>query len=445
MRARVLAGLVLLTVLSASPSRAGTTYTYDQLGRVATATYDSGLQIVYSYDQAGNRTQVVTQTGTNRPPQANNDWVSLAENTPLTFDPRVNDTDPDGDALTITAVGIPVHGTATKTSTSVTYTPTTAYSGTDSFGYTISDSHGSTASATVYTTVTALPPIAINDTASTTQNTPVTFDPRLNDSDPSASTLTVTSVTTPSHGTAAVTGSGTTVTYTPASGYAGPDGFGYTISDAHGLTASASVIVTVNAPPTAVADFTPVPTTAAVTFNPRANDSDPNSLALTIVSTTTPAHGAVAINGGLSLTYTPTSGYSGFDTFNYTIANTLGETASATDTMCVIAVTPTAVNDSQLIAISHASHTSVTPQTNVGPLANDSDPCHLPLSIASVTQGAKGSVVIDPSGTFLTYTYNTVVLGSLETTDSFTYTAINTVGATATATVTITIDVEFNN
>jgi YD repeat-containing protein len=45
-----------------APAQAATTYTYDTLGRVSTVTYDSGLIITYSYDPAGNRTQVVTHT-----------------------------------------------------------------------------------------------------------------------------------------------------------------------------------------------------------------------------------------------------------------------------------------------------------------------------------------------------------------------------------------------
>ncbi|HEY2068303.1 MAG TPA: RHS repeat domain-containing protein [Rhizomicrobium sp.] len=55
--------MILLTVaalLFSSPILAATVYTYDTLGRVATATYDNGMVITYSYDPAGNRTQVVT-------------------------------------------------------------------------------------------------------------------------------------------------------------------------------------------------------------------------------------------------------------------------------------------------------------------------------------------------------------------------------------------------
>jgi uncharacterized protein RhaS with RHS repeats len=51
-------GVVILGVQAAA---AATAYTYDTLGRLSTASYDNGKQIVYNYDPAGNRSSVVTQ------------------------------------------------------------------------------------------------------------------------------------------------------------------------------------------------------------------------------------------------------------------------------------------------------------------------------------------------------------------------------------------------
>jgi YD repeat-containing protein len=54
----LIAALTLLTSASTG-ALAATTYTYDTLGRLSTVTYDNGETIVYTYDAAGNRTQVV--------------------------------------------------------------------------------------------------------------------------------------------------------------------------------------------------------------------------------------------------------------------------------------------------------------------------------------------------------------------------------------------------
>jgi len=88
------------------------------------------------------------------------------------------------------------------------------------------------------------PPVATNDTATTNGNTAVTISVLSNDTDPNGDPLSVQSVTTPAHGSVALT-AGSTVTYTPVVGYFGPDTFGYTISDGRGGTATATVSVTV--------------------------------------------------------------------------------------------------------------------------------------------------------------------------------------------------------
>jgi large repetitive protein len=443
MRAKWLVGAALLSALLASPSQSATTYVYDNLGRLWTVTYDNGLQVVYSYDAAGNRTSVVRQTGTNRPPQANNDRISVTTSTPSTFNPLLNDTDPDGDTLTISAVGTPTHGSASKTATSVTYTPTTGYTGLDSFTYTISDSHSHTAQATIYASVVnGIPPIAVADFANTLVNTAVTFDPRLNDTEPNppGNALTVASVTTPANGTAVVN-SGTSVTYTPATNFEGTDNFIYTLSDGHGQSATAIDTVSVGTSPVAVNDYMPVPISTAYTFDPRYNDSDPNGFVLTIASTTTPAHGTIAINSGTALTYTPTSGYSGPDTFNYTISDGHGLSATATDTMCMGPNPPVANTDTIDIEMTVPSTTYVTPagQTNV--LTNDTDPCGGALTVTAATNGARGTVTVEANG-IIGYVYGSAVRPIFRTTDSFTYTVTDSFGATATGTVNVTIDIQ---
>lgn len=89
------------------------------------------------------------------PPDAVDDYASTTENTTVTVQVLANDSDPDGDALTIQAVGAPAHGDAVINGEEVVYTPENGYTDDDSFTYTISDEKGGTDTATVTVTVAA--------------------------------------------------------------------------------------------------------------------------------------------------------------------------------------------------------------------------------------------------------------------------------------------------
>ncbi len=85
--------------------------------------------------------------------------------------------------------------------------------------------------------------------------------------------------------------------------------------------------------PVAGDDSASTPANTAVTVSVLSNDSDPNGYSFSVTSDTTPAHGAATINSGTTITYTPTTGYVGTDSFGYTITNSAGGTASATVTI----------------------------------------------------------------------------------------------------------------
>src|SRR5262249_35779226 len=87
-------------------------------------------------------------------------------------------------------------------------------------------------------------PNAVNDSATTDEDTAVVIAVLANDSAGAGAPLPVTAVSAPSHGAAAINADGT-VTYTPAANFHGSDAFSYTISDGHGGSATADVAVTV--------------------------------------------------------------------------------------------------------------------------------------------------------------------------------------------------------
>lgn len=91
---------------------------------------------------------------TNQPPVTVVDNATTAQGTAVTINVLANDSDGNGDALTITAVSKPQFGSATTDGQRVTYTPNAGFAGQDSFSYFVSDGHGNTAAGSVTVTVT---------------------------------------------------------------------------------------------------------------------------------------------------------------------------------------------------------------------------------------------------------------------------------------------------
>jgi Ca2+-binding RTX toxin-like protein len=91
-------------------------------------------------------------TPTNQPPVANPDSATTAQNTAVTLEASTllaNDTDADGDSLSLTGVSNPVNGSVTVSNGNVIFTPSTNFTGNASFDYSISDEKGGTSSANV--------------------------------------------------------------------------------------------------------------------------------------------------------------------------------------------------------------------------------------------------------------------------------------------------------
>jgi hypothetical protein len=158
-----------------------------------------------------------------------------------------NDSDPDGDTITVTAVGSPTHGSAISSAGGVDYTPAAGYLGDDSFTYTISDGHGGNATATVHVTVVTPnhPPVAGPMSVRVLKGDSIDIPVLQAASDPDGDPLTVIAVTHtgPLPDNTVSINPDFTVHYQSIHGWFGQDYFEYTVSDGKGGTATGTIAV----------------------------------------------------------------------------------------------------------------------------------------------------------------------------------------------------------
>ncbi len=381
----------------------------------------------------------ITVVPVNDPPIANNDSLTVAEDAaPTQLDVLANDsTAPDqGELLTITSVSPPAQGTATTDGAFVLYQPPTDYNGTDSFTYTVSDGNGGVASATVTLTVTPVndPPDAVADAVAVVQDSGAnTVDVLVNDGTAPdvGETLTIVSVSTPGHGTAAISAGGTRVTYAPAAGFHGTDAFTYTVNDGNGGTDTAEVTVTVTP-----FDYTPVaqPDTLTVTEGGAgtvvvlANDTGLGNGPVVVAIVTGPSFGTAVLQADDTVLYTPQAHYAGPDVFTYSVTDSHGDAATADVTITVTNV------DDVPVALPDTATTDEDVSVKIDVTANDEGLFDLPLQLAVTTAPMRGTAQLEVDGTF---TYRPG--DNLNGTDSFEYTVTDADGQTATARVTVTV------
>jgi PKD repeat protein len=157
---------------------------------------------------------------------------------------------------------------------------------------------------------TNAPPVAQGQSLVTNAGQPLAVALVATDADGDPLTYAVT--VSPQHGS--LTGTAPNLTYTPASGYAGPDSFSFKANDGHADSNVAVVSIRVNAPPVAQGQsvFTNAGQPVAVSLAATDADGDP----LTYTVTAAPQHGALT-GTAPNLTYTPNSGYSGLDSLSF--------------------------------------------------------------------------------------------------------------------------------
>lgn len=195
-------------------------------------------------------------------------------------------------------------------------------------------------------------PIANSDSFTVKQDSPVTRLAVLdNDSDNDGDTLTITNISQINNGGTA-TINGTHVNYQPKAGFSGTETFTYTVSDGKGGTASAQVSVSVtaastptNTPPVANDDSYSVAQDSFPTnFNVLNNDRDADGHNLTITNISNISNGASVEINGSQISYEPALGFSGTETFTYSISDGAGGTDNAKVSVVVKATASTGNN-----------------------------------------------------------------------------------------------------
>ncbi|ARP23592.1 tandem-95 repeat protein [Vibrio alginolyticus] len=360
------------------------------------------------------------------------DRATVVEDTPTIINVLGNDTfEGDDKVVSLDTNNGPANGTVSvNPDGSVTYTPNDNFHGADSFTYIVT-SGGVSESTTVNVDVTPVndAPVAKDDAATTQEDTAVTIDVLLNDTDIDGDTLSIQSASVPSdQGTVEIVDG--KLVFTPAENFHGDAEITYTITDG-ALTDQATVNVTVNAvndtpvvesniaDQTLAEDFTPY----SIDLNTAFSDVDNADGELTF-SVSGNSNVNVSIENGIA-TISPTADWNGSEALTFTATDPSGESVSQTVNFMVAPVAD--------IESDRATVVEDTP-TIIKVLGNDTfEGDDKVVSLDSNNGPANGTVSVNPDGS-VTYTPNDNYHGA----DSFTY--IVTSGGVSEST-TVNVDV----
>ncbi len=389
----------------------------------------------------------ITVSAVNDPPVVNPDYIYTSEGIGENIFVLNNDNDAaDGtsggiDPSSLKITKQPTYGSMTiLANKQVSYTPNSGFFGTDQAEYEVCDngSPAICAKGIIYIDVTRLSPLANDDSADTNEDNSVDINVVANDEDVNNNIdpSTVIIVTLPTHGTATHQGNGI-VRYVPSTNYNGTDFFTYTVKDKTNFISNvARVDVTIKP----IADA-PVSTNGwystkenvevVIPIRELVTDPDDDIDFSTIVRDPEALHGIISAgpNPG-ELIYTPNSGYTGNDSFQYNVADATGlRSNTSTVTIQVSNQAPTAVDDVFSVYEDEPSPLNV--------IGNDTDPQDNldPTLVSIVTNPVNGTVVVDAVTGAIEYTSNLDYNGS----DSFVYRVCDVTGYCDEATVSLTV------
>ena len=402
-------------------------------------------------------TVTITVSADNDDPDAVADSATTNEDTQLvllwsTLFGNDSDVDSPQGGWTITSVSGDTNGTATNQagSSRVLFDPTAQFNGTASFVYTLDDGHGATDTATV--TITVTPdnddPIAVNDTATTTEDTQLVIDwsdlwSDDTDIDSPNTGWSISAVSGASNGVATNLPGTSEVQFDPATNFFGTASFVYTLSDGDGGSDTATVTITVtgdNDDPIATNDSTSTSEDNALFIDWStlwANDGDVDSpQGGWTISAVSGAINGVATNqpGSSRVEFVPATNFFGTASFIYTLDDGDGATDTAT-----VTITVTADNDDPVAAPDSDSTTEdLTLLIDWADLFTNDNDVDSPQGgwTVSLVSGSTNGVATNLTGSSqVQFAPTPNFFGAA----SFVYTLADGDGGTATATVTINV------
>lgn len=360
----------------------------------------------------------------NQPPSAGNNTAVTESGIPVDINVLNNDNDPENGTLTVTdIINGPGSGTVViNDDGTLTYTPDS--SGIFMFDYVVCDDgepplcDTATVVVSVDTTVSNLPPNAVDDTYQLDENDFLIFNVTDNDSDPEGGDITVKQASEPLNGTIELDPDGL-VQYTPNADFVGNDYFIYIICDngnpALADTAYVTLVVEGVLDPSDALDANPDLTQSPINTSIPifVLENDVWSGDVIIKQNTEPQFGLVVLDSMTnSFVYVPGLNYEGDDYFMYWITDDTGACDSTTVLINIFNLpnqAPIAYND--------AAVTDINTPVNINVTANDSDPENLPFNITEILNGpVSGTAEINEDGT-VTYTPDM----DFEGYDSFSY------------------------
>ncbi|MFM9986968.1 MAG: Ig-like domain-containing protein, partial [Flavobacteriales bacterium] len=400
--------------------------------------YLGGDTLVYSVCDAENAcdtaTVYINVIIPNEEPIAENDEYTTDEDTSISGTVADNDSDPEGDDLTWTAVGGPSNGIIVFNSDGTfTYTPNPDFNGTDFVEYTVCDEFGGCDNGTLNITINPVndAPDAVDDTYFGEEDLEETGDASENDSDVEGDDIVFVVVDNPGNGTVVMNADGT-FTYTPDPDFSGTDFFTYSACDVFNACDTATVFIVLdptNDNPIAEDDNYDVLEDDQLNGDVSDNDNDPDGDDLTFEVTDDVDNGTLVLNPDGSFTYVPDPGYVGSDSFTYTACDDGGLCDEATVFINVIEIDtpPIGLDDDFVMDEDGLLNGDVS--------TNDTDVDGDILTFTYNNDITDGTIVFNSDGTF-TYTPDPNYNGTV----TFTYDVCDDDGNCDTVTVTIVVN-----